>query len=236
MHWRNEKLTLNVADGTQMNALAVVPEGKSLLPSLILLHEAFGVNSHIEKLANQFAEAGYLTLAPHLFHRTAQNGFACAYDQIEKARPHMSALTESGIQDDVQACFQWLTERGSRAVGVIGWCMGGRAAFVANARGGIKCSISFYGGRIGTDHLHLCKEQKSPLLLFWGGRDEGIPQEQVQTIARELKSANKTFVSVEFSDADHGFFCDERASFNDMAKRQSLALALEFLKDNLNKN
>ena len=69
----------------------------------------------------------------------------------------------------------------------------------------------------------------APQLLFWGGRDTHIGPEQTQAVAEALRKAGKPFVNVEFADADHGFFCDARASFNPAAAQQAWALTHAFL-------
>ena len=77
------------------------------------------------------------------------------------------------------------------------------------------------------------KDLKAPMLFFWGGKDQHIPAEQVQAVIDALKAAKKSYVNVEFSDADHGFFCDARASYNPAAAAQAWPLTLAFLKTNL---
>lgn len=68
------------------------------------------------------------------------------------------------------------------------------------------------------------------MLFFWGELDKHIPPEQRAEVIGALKANRKTYVNVEFSDADHGFFCDERKAYQPRAARQSWALMLEFLK------
>jgi carboxymethylenebutenolidase len=68
------------------------------------------------------------------------------------------------------------------------------------------------------------------MLLIWGGLDKHIGPEQRAAIAEALRRSGKGYVNAEFSDADHGFFCDERAAYQPRAARQSWALLLEFLR------
>lgn len=227
-----EQIRLTVADGTQMQATVSTPKQKSSA-AVIVLQEAFGVNDHIKDLTRCFAEAGYIAIAPELYHRTAAPGFVCGYTTFQtEAMPHFSAMTDKGIQQDVQACYDWLlATHKSQCIAAIGYCMGGRAAFVANASTALSCAISYYGGRIAANNLNLAPEQKSPLLFFWGGLDKNIPPTQIASLNQALTSAQKKFTCVEFSDADHGFFCDERPAYNEVAARQAWALTLQFLKE-----
>ncbi len=226
-----DQITLTVADGTKMNAFVSMPEKKTST-AIIILQEAFGVNNHIKGLTTRFANEGYIAIAPELYHRTAPPGHTCGYTEFQSMMPHFTAMNEMGFQQDVQACYDWLqkTQR-AQSVAAIGYCMGGRVAFVANASVPLSCAISYYGGRIAPGNLNLAAAQNSPLLFFWGGLDKHIPPEQIQSVNQALTSAKKKFTCVEISDADHGFFCEERPSYNEEASRQSWALTLQFLKD-----
>ncbi len=73
------------------------------------------------------------------------------------------------------------------------------------------------------------KDLKNPVLLFWGGKDQHITLEQRRAVADALTAAGKSYVNVEFSEADHGFFCDARASYNPVAASQAWPLTLAFL-------
>ena len=115
--------------------------------------------------------------------------------------------------------------------------MGGRASFLAALTLPLKGAVSFYGGGIapaprGPGLLGRVDELQAPVLLIWGGRDQHIGPDQVQATTEGLKAAKKTYVNVEFSDADHGFFCDERASYNPAAAAEAWPLTLAFLKTN----
>ena len=69
----------------------------------------------------------------------------------------------------------------------------------------------------------------APMLFFWGGLDTHIPPEQIRSVTDAMKEAKKTYVNVEFSDADHGFFCDARPSYKETAAKQAWDLSLRFL-------
>ncbi|MGZ3797912.1 MAG: dienelactone hydrolase family protein [Pseudobdellovibrionaceae bacterium] len=226
-----ERIHLNVEDGTQMQAFVSRPSKKPLA-AIIVLQEAFGVNNNIKEITKTFAQEDFLAIAPELYHRTAPEGFTCNYKEFQMVTDHISALTEKGIIADVKACYDWLTTtEHCKSIAAIGYCMGGRAVFIANSSIPLSCAISYYGGRIAPALLSLSPSQKSPLLFFWGGLDKHIPSEQIHSINQALTEAHKKFISVEISSADHGFFCNERASYNAEASRQSWALCLQFLKD-----
>ena len=108
--------------------------------------------------------------------------------------------------------------------------MGGRISFLANASLPLRAAASYYGGGIAPALLDRAANLHAPMLFFWGGLDKHIPAEQRNAVIDAVRSAGKSYANVEFSDADHGFNCDERASYQPRAARQAWALLLEFLK------
>ena len=98
----------------------------------------------------------------------------------------------------------------------------------------VACAVSFYGGGIAPNTnnpglLDRIGKLRVPVLLFWGGRDKHIGPEQIQAVTEALRDAEKNYINVEISDADHGFFCDVRASYNPVAASQAWALVVAFL-------
>ncbi|QJD98284.1 dienelactone hydrolase family protein [Mucilaginibacter robiniae] len=226
-------LDLNVADGSNMAAYVAKPENLSTdTPAIIVLQEAFGVNHHIRNVADRFAREGYLVIAPELFHRTAPKGFEGSYTDFPAVMPHMQALTIEGLTADLQAAYQWIMQQpvNQQAVFSIGYCLGGRVSFLANAVLPVKAAVSYYGG--GLEKL---TEQATQLhgkhLFIWGGLDQHIKPENIATIIKAVEDAGKDYVNTTFSYADHGFNCDERASYNEAASKEAWTLTLAFLKN-----
>lgn len=232
---QTEYVTLAVADGSSMRAYVARPAGAPKA-GLIVFQEAFGVNAHIRDLAERYAKEGYLAISPELFHRTAP-GLEAGYTDFGAVAPHMQALTDPGLEADISATWGWL-KNGSGvsglAISAVGYCMGGRCATQAAILFPLECGISYYGGGIAPSPffpslMDRLKDLQAPMLFFWGGLDQHIGQEQVQAVKGALQDAKKTFVNVEFSFADHGFFCDARASYNAEAAAEAWALTLAFL-------
>jgi carboxymethylenebutenolidase len=228
----SEKVMIGVGDGSQMDAYHAKPQGGGRRPGVLILQEAFGVNAHIRDVADRFAREGFVALAPELFHRTAP-GFEGRYDDFPSVRTHYEALTMEGLSADLAAAHAWLSERGGVASGdvaAIGFCLGGRAAFLANAVLPLRAAVSFYGAGIGPALLERAPKLSGPILLIWGGLDKHIPPEQIAAVTSALREAGKPYVNVEFSEADHGFFNGDRAAFHPASALQAWALALQFLK------
>jgi len=218
---------LRTDDGTSLRAFVARPDGRATR-GLLLFQEAFGVNTHIRDVAGRFAAEGFLVISPELFHRTAP-GFECAYTDFSLAAPHLQAITEQGLDADVRAAFGWLEREGAGGnAAAVGYCLGGRVAFVANSAVPLKAAASYYGGRI-PPLLGRAPRLSGPMLFFWGGQDHHIPEADRQAVISGVRDANKVFVNVLFSDADHGFFCDARASYHPAAAAQAWSLTKTFL-------
>jgi len=227
-----ENHTLAVADGTSMNAFVALPAEKGLFPGMLVFQEAFGVNGHIRDVAQRLAREGYVAIAPELYHRTAPSGIEIPYNDFPSSIPHMKALTEKGLSDDVHAAFGWLRDSSHVApnrIGSIGFCMGGRVSFLTNSIVPVRGSLSFYGGGIAPALLPRAAHLHAPMLFFWGGMDKHIQQDQIRAVIDAVKAAGKPYINVEISDADHGFFCNERPTYNPVAAKEAWSLAMSFL-------
>lgn len=199
---------------------------------IIVFQEAFGVNDYIRDICERFARLGVTAAAPELFHRSGP-GFEGSYDDFEAVRVHMNALTQEGLESDIREAYDRLaSEPGVEKdrICAIGFCMGGRVAYLANAAVPLRAAVSFYGGGIAPALLELAQQQHGPILMFWGGKDSHIPPDQYRSVADALAQAGKVHEQVVFSQADHGFFCDRRGSYEPDASRQAWALTLEFLR------
>ncbi|MGH7523935.1 MAG: dienelactone hydrolase family protein [Gemmatimonadales bacterium] len=229
-------VTLNVSDGSTAPAWVTHPAGDARHPGLILFQEAFGVNAHIRDLAGRFAGEGYVVAAPEMFHRTADPGFEAAYTDFESVRPHVEKLTADGIAADAAAAYAFL-QRDRRVdpdrIAAIGYCMGGRCAFVANATLPLRAAVSYYGGGIAPALLKRVPNLHGPQLFFWGEKDAKITPAIRASIIDAFRSVGKAFVNVDMSEAGHGFFCDQRAAYHADSAAEAWALTLAFLSRNL---
>jgi carboxymethylenebutenolidase len=234
-----EKHTLAVGDGTSMHAFVARPADKGSFPGMLVFQEAFGVNAHIRDVTQRIAQEGYVAIAPELYHRSAAPGFEVRYDDFPSVLPHMQALTEKGLSDDVRAAYEWLRDSSHVApdrIGSIGFCLGGRVSFLANTTVSLRAAISFYGGSIAPNLLPRAAHLHGPMLFFWGGLDKHISQEQIRTVIDAVKAAGKPYIHVEISDADHGFFCDARPSYNRIAAKEAWSLSMSFLQAHIKKS
>ncbi|HXP51603.1 MAG TPA: dienelactone hydrolase family protein, partial [Bacteroidia bacterium] len=168
--------------------------------------------------------------------RTAEAGLEIPYNvDFSLIMPHFQAMTPEGMAADVKAAYDWLQQQPSvkhDKIGSIGFCLGGRVSFLANATVPLSAAISFYGGR--TDTLaDRAKDLHAPQLFFWGGLDKHITPESIDTVINAVKKANKPYTNVVFSYADHAFHCDDRPAYNKQAASEAWALSMAFFKNNL---
>lgn len=235
---KNSRITLAVKDAPEMQAYVALPEGEGPFPAMIVFQEAFGVNGHIRSVADRLAAEGYVAIAPELFHRTAPAGFETGYDDFSIVMPHFQVMNVETLEADTLAAYDWLLGQKNvqqDKIGCIGFCLGGRAAFIANTYLQFAACVSFYGG-----HTHTIADRaanmKAPHLFFWGGMDTHILPEHVAIVTTALKAAGKDYINVEISYADHGFFNEERVAYNPAAAKEAWGLVKEFLKNKFGLN
>lgn len=228
-------ITLKIAETASMDAYTARPEQEGIFPGIILLQEAYGVNAYMRGVADRLAKEGYVVIVPELYHRTAP-GLEAGYQDFGAVMPYLQALTIEGLSADLQAAYDWLQGQKDvhkEKIGSVGFCMGGRVSFLANAVLPLSAAVSYYGGGIAT-MKEKARDLRAPHLFFWGGADRHIPPEQVETIVQALREAGKIFTNVVISQAGHAFHCDERDSYEPKAARQAWAMTLAFLDDYLN--
>src|SRR3954447_26203446 len=146
----HDKVTLKVSDGSKMDCyVARVLDGEPR-PGLIVLQEAFGVNEHIRDVTERFGRQGFVAIAPELYHRTAP-GFEGDYNNFETVRPHATAMKRETVDADLRATYDWLQAQDfvkKNEISCVGYCMGGRVAFGANAILPLHAAVSYYGSNV----------------------------------------------------------------------------------------
>lgn len=219
-----------VADGSTMDIWVTFPDANHSYPAVILLHEAFGLNSYIKSVAERLCMAGYAVLAPDLFHRMGKV-VQLPYTALLSTQPHIEAVTKESLLSDIGATLQLGQSAGiirPDKIGVLGFGIGGKYAFMANCAFPFAAGISYYGYGID-DQAALPGELQSQHLFFWAGRDALITNEQVNRIYDWNVSNGRNITSVSISYAEHGFHCDERSSYHPLAARQTWMHTLGFL-------
>lgn len=226
--------TVKLADHTEIDLYTAIPEGDGPFPGIILLQEAFGVNHHIRNVAERFCAEGYAVVSPDLFHRTVRR-IEVPYDDFAAVMPHFQAISKEGLTADLKGCYDFLLQQEKvqkDKIGSVGYCLGGRVSFLANAVLPLAAAVSYYGGgldQFADEAINL----SGPHLFYWGGLDHHITKESIDTILNAVKTAGKEYTTVSISYADHGFNCDERESFHPLASKEAWAHTLAFFENRL---
>ena len=217
---QTENVELSTADGP-MRLYVARPDGEPQ-SAVIVVMEAFGVNSHIEDVTRRVAAEGYLAVAPDLYHRYENN--LAGYDQMAEIMEMMGGLLDEHSLTDVDATLGYLADQGisSDKVGITGFCMGGRVTFLTAISRPVGAAVTYYGGAIVTDGFtpgmpklaDRHGDLKCPWLGLFGDLDGMIPVEGLEQLRSDLEGNAQPTEIVRYAEADHGFLCDERPSYN----------------------
>jgi carboxymethylenebutenolidase len=212
---------LTASDGFKLGAYRADPAGKAK-GGVVVIQEIFGVNHHIRAVCDRIAAQGYAAIAPAVFDRQTPN-FECGYspDEIAEARKFVANPDWGAMMKDVQAAIDELKKDGP--VGITGFCMGGTIAFLAAGKlSGLSCAVGFYGGQIAKN---VDVAPKIPTQLHFGEKDASIPMSDVEMIKQKRGGDCEIFV---YPDAQHGFNCEERGSYQEVAAKLGRQRAYEF--------
>jgi carboxymethylenebutenolidase len=217
-------ITVKAADGPFSAYLATAagkPKG-----SVVVIQEIFGVNSHIRSVCDRLAAAGFNALAPDLFHRS-EPGVQLGYGEADFGRGFelMKALDHGKALADIDACIADLRSHGGK-VAVLGFCMGGLLSFRSAANLKPDAAVAYYGGGIA-NFLGEAGNITCPIQFHFGEKDHFIPRSDVDKVRAATASLKDSAVYV--YPADHGFNCDQRASYDAAAAELAWQRSLDFL-------
>lgn len=212
-------ISLTAKDGVTIGAYESVPEG-DIRGGLVVLQEIFGVNHHMRNVADGFAREGYHVIAPALFDRVAP-GIELGYSGEDAAKgAEIRAKTKlADTLADVEAAVKAAVQAGR--VGVVGYCWGGTLAYASAAHvDGVAAAVGYYGAGIAS---MLAGQLRCPVMLHFGERDKHIQLADVEKIRRAHPD-----ITIHVYPADHGFNCDERASYDAASAALARQRTLEF--------
>jgi carboxymethylenebutenolidase len=214
-------IELVAEDGHALDAYQATPSGTPK-GGLIVLQEIFGVNAHIQSVADHYAAHGYTVLAPALFDRIERKiDLGYGQEDFAKAFSLRQSLDMRKAILDIQSAVQQLQAQGIGKVCVVGYCFGGTLAWMAAAHVRDVAAVSaYYAGGIG----HFAQEKaRCPVQFHFGERDKHIPLSEVDAIRRAEPAPE-----IHLYPADHGFNCDQRESYDadsaKLAKQRTLDL------------
>jgi carboxymethylenebutenolidase len=220
-------VTLRASDGHNLDAYVARPTGEPIA-GLVVIQEAFGVNSHIRSVADDFAKDGFLAVAPALFDRV-ERGVELGYSQEDMQRG-MALIRQGDSVDrlkDIAAALEYARSETGKKAGIIGYCLGGSMAWLAATRLDPSVAVGYYGSQIPT---YAGEEPKAPVMLHFGLDDHHIPKDQIDS---KVAAAHPDVLIFWYEGAGHGFNTSDRASYNPEASKLARQRSLEFLKQHL---
>ncbi len=212
---------LTASDSHRLAAYVAEPAGQPR-GGIVVIQEIFGVTRHIKAVADQYAAAGYLAIAPALFDR-AERDVDVPYTDMQRAMGYMKLMDTEKVLLDIKAAVDRVATAGQ--VGVVGYCWGGTMAFLAAVRLKIAAAVAYYGGGIAQ---HLEHRPSVPVMFHFGEKDTHIPLAAIE----KIKSAYPQGIYFTYP-AEHGFNCTDRPSFEPGSAKLALERSLEFIRKNV---
>jgi carboxymethylenebutenolidase len=212
--------------------LALPKAGKG--PAVIIIQEIFGVNSHIRSVADQYAQDGYVAIAPDVFWRTqprVELGYAGAdrdkaIEILQKTNVDL-AVADIGATAAALRAMPEVTGK----VAAVGYCFGGRLAYLAAAQGSLDAAVAYYGGGI-QNQLDLADKIKVPMQFHYGELDAHITVADVGEVKARFAGRDNAELFL-YPNADHGFNCSDRASYHQHSSALAHGRTLTFLGERL---
>lgn len=223
---KTEDLQITTSSGAKMGAYLARPDAPGKLPAVIVFMEIFGVNDHIRDVTRRVAAEGYVAIAPDFFHRTAP-GIQLGYDEqgMNTGIANLMKLTADQMIADAKDTLAFLRGRADvegAKIGAMGFCIGGHMTYLTACETDIAAAASYYGGGIAAPQgpggapstLSRTSKIRGRIQCYFGGKDAMIPQDQVVAVREALAKAGIDHSVDVYPDADHGFHCDQRATYH----------------------
>ena len=209
--------TLQV-NGQEMSAYVSVPSGSGPFPAVVVIQTIRGVNQFIQDQSDKLAGEGYAAVAPDLFHRITDPALTDPYERG-------ATLSDPEIIADCNAAVDFLLSHSAvdnDRIGIVGFCMGGRVAWLAAATNShYKAAVPYYGGNIlvargaGVQSpFELTDAINCPILFHFGEIDANPSQDDMAKLDAELTRLDKPHQFFSYPEADHGFADHTGARYN----------------------
>ncbi|NBD19307.1 carboxymethylenebutenolidase [Aquabacterium fontiphilum] len=226
--------------GGQIPAYRAMPAKAGKHPVVLVVQEIFGVHEHIKDMCRRYAKAGYYAIAPEMFAR--QGDVSKMTDINAILSQVVSKVPDAQVCADLDAAVAFAGASGradTRRVGLVGYCWGGRTAWIyAHHNPKLKAAVAYYGLLSGmksdikpADPVDLAEQIKVPVLGLYAGIDAYIPMEVVDRMRAGLAKSGSGSEIIVFPNVNHGFNADYRPTYDKGAARYAQQLAFDWLKD-----
>jgi carboxymethylenebutenolidase len=191
----------------RMPAYLATPPDRPRAGGVVLIHEIFGLNKSMRTTADRFADAGFLTICPSLTWRLGKlEELEPGTEQaLEEGRRRMAQLNDAQMLDDIKAAVLHLREMDgcNGRVATVGFCMGGRLAWLMGCRGDTQANVAYYGTGIDR-HLSECAKLSRSFMMHIGEKDPFIPAETRERIRERLCPVAGMSIHT-YPEVGHGF-------------------------------
>ena len=216
--------TINTPGGRRISGALAMPQGMPA-PTVVLIHEWWGLNDQIKAVAAEFARLGYLALAVDLMDGKVAT-------TPEEARAQTQAVDAAAAADTLAGWIEWLGvhDASTHKIGTVGWCFGGGWSLDASIATPVEATVVYYGrvNRTAADLARL----KGPVLGHFATRDRFINEAMVAAWEKEMDKAGKAYTSHRY-DADHAFANPTSARYDEADAKLAWERTLKFLGEHL---
>jgi carboxymethylenebutenolidase len=217
--------------GPDVRAYAAKPDGEGPFPTVIMIHEFFGLNESIVSKADLLAQEGYLVVAPDTFRGSTTSWIPRAIYQVITTKPE-------NINADLDSVYAWLESQpdaDAARIATAGFCYGGRASLAYSLHNPqLAATVIFYGSP-ETDPAVL-KTLPGPVLGIFGSADQSIPVDEVKVFDAALTQAGVPHEIKIYEDQPHAFVRDAAGIQSGGAQGEAWSQMLAFLATNLRNN
>lgn len=226
-----QNVTIPAIDGESFSAYVAYPDVESA-PGLIVIQEIFGINDVMRELVDTYAKAGYVAIAPDLFWRQ-KPGIQISENEMEQAFELFGNFSvDKGIEDLIATLNVLKTLPGCNGkVGSVGYCLGGKLAYLMATRSEADCNVSYYGVSI-EENLDEAINIQHPLILHLAELDEFATAESLNQIKTELGNNSKVTI-YSYSGVNHAFARPHGQPYVEEAANLANSRTLDFFKQYL---
>jgi len=226
--------------GGEIPGYRAMPASGGPFPTILVVHEVFGVHEHIKDVCRRLAKAGYFAVAPYLY---AREGEVAGKADIQEVLTVVRKVPESEVASDLDATVAWAKSTGmadTSRLGITGFCWGGRQVWLYAAHNpNLKAGVAWYGplqipksDNTPINPTEEAAKMNAPVLGLYGGDDQNIPPAQIDAMRAAIKTAGKSSEIVLYPDTPHGFNADYRSSYRPKEAKDAWARMLAWFKKN----
>ena len=226
--------------GGEIPGYRAMPASGGPFPTILVVHEIFGVHEHIQDICRRLAKAGYFAVSPYLY---ARQGEVAGKTDIKDVLTVVRKVPESEVASDLDATVAWAKSTGmadTSRLGITGFCWGGRQVWLYAAHNpDLRAGVAWYGplqipksDNAPVNPTDEAARMNAPVLGLYGGADQNITPAQIDAMRAAIKAAGKSSEIIVYPDTPHGFNADYRPSYRPKEAKDGWARMLAWFKKN----